>query len=167
MQQMLLAGMTEPGGTSQALWSYDIHHFDTNFGGKTGTTSNNSDGWYVGVTKNLVAGCWCGGEYRSVHFRSGRMGQGSHTALPAFGYFMEKVLRDPQLAAKYRGKISDKPWPGLRVNDRPYNCQGYVAPSDTTDVDSTDVEDIDMPEEEIELDNNGNEIPSEPAQGNI
>ena len=167
MQQMLLAGMTEPGGTSQALWSYDIHHFDTNFGGKTGTTSNNSDGWYVGVTKNLVAGCWCGGEYRSVHFRSGRMGQGSHTALPAFGYFMEKVLRDPQLAAKYRGKISDKPWPGLRVDDRPYNCQGYVAPSDTTDVDSTDVEDIDMPEEEIELDNNGNEIPSEPAQGNI
>ena len=93
--------------------------------------------------------------------------QGSHTALPAFGYFMEKVLRDPQLAAKYRGKISDKPWPGLRVDDRPYNCQGYVAPSDTTDVDSTDVEDIDMPEEEIELDNNGNEIPSEPAQGNI
>lgn len=167
MQQMLLAGMTEPGGTSQALWSYDIHHFDTNFGGKTGTTSNNSDGWYVGVTKNLVAGCWCGGEYRSVHFRSGRMGQGSHTALPAFGYFMEKVLRDPQLAAKYRGKISDKPWPGLRVDDRPYNCQGYVAPSDTTDVDSTDVEDIDLPEEEIELDNNGNEIPSEPAQGNI
>ena len=167
MQQMLLAGMTEPGGTSQALWSYDIHHFDTNFGGKTGTTSNNSDGWYVGVTKNLVAGCWCGGEYRSVHFRSGRMGQGSHTALPAFGYFMEKVLRDPQLAAKYRGKISDKPWPGLRVDDRPYNCQGYVAPSDTTDVDSTDVEDIDMTEEEIELDNNGNEIPSEPAQGNI
>lgn len=78
------------------------------------------------------------------------MGQGSHTALPAFGYFMEKVLRDPQLAAKYRGKISDKPWPGLRVDDRPYNCQGYVAPSDTTDVDSTDVEDIDMPEEEIE-----------------
>lgn len=102
-----------------------------------------------------------------MHFRSGRMGQGSHTALPAFGYFMEKVLRDPQLAAKYRGKISDKPWPGLRVDDRPYNCQGYVAPSDTTDIDSTDVEDIDMPEEEIELDNNGNEIPSEPAQGNI
>ena len=42
-----------------------------------------------------------------------------------------------------------------------------MAPSDTTDVDSNDVEDIDMPEEEIELDNNGNEIPSEPAQGNI
>mgnify|MGYP001298544407 CR=1 FL=1 len=89
-----------------------------------------------------------------------------HGAACVWLFYGESAAR-PQLAAKYRGKISDKPWPGLRVDDRPYNCQGYVAPSDTTDVDSTDVEDIDMPEEEIELDNNGNEIPSEPAQGNI
>ena len=134
MQQMLLAGMTESGGTSQALWGYDIHRFNTNFGGKTGTTSNNSDGWYVGVTKNLVAGCWCGGEYRSVHFRSGRMGQGSHSALPAFAYFMEKVLADPKLAKRYRGKIADKPTFAL---DRSYSCSGFVAPVDSLEMDST------------------------------
>ena len=161
MQQMLLAGMTEPGGTSMALWSYVRQFSDTNFGGKTGTTSNNSDGWYVGVTKNLVAGCWCGGEYRSVHFRSGRMGQGSHTALPAFGIFMQKVLSDPAFA-KYHGKISDKPWPGLDVNAGQYNCQGYVAPADTTLADSTDLDGVEMPDEEIELDNEGNEMPAEP-----
>lgn len=119
MQQMLLAGMTEPGGTSMALWGYDIHRYGTNFGGKTGTTSGNSDGWYVGVTKNLVAGCWVGGEYRSVRFRSGRMGQGSHTALPVFGRFMEKVLSDKSLL-RYRGMISEKaPFPV----SRPYNCR--------------------------------------------
>lgn len=137
MQQMLLAGMTERGGTSQALWSFDIHHFDTNFGGKTGTTSNNSDGLYVGVTKNLVGGCWVGGEYRSVHFRSGRMGQGSHTALPVFGFFMEKVLRDPALA-RYRGKISDKP--PFSVS-RSYSCSGFIEPADSTTYnDSGDME---------------------------
>ena len=131
MQQMLLAGMTEPGGTSMALWGYDIHRYDTNFGGKTGTTTDNSDGWYVGVTKNLVAGCWVGGEYRNVHFRSGRMGQGSHTALPVFGRFMEKVLADPSLS-RYRGRIPDKP--SFEV-DRPYDCH-TVLPPDTTSVDS-------------------------------
>lgn len=153
MQQMLLAGMTEPGGTSQALWGYDIHHFDTNFGGKTGTTSNNSDGWYVGVTKNLVAGCWVGGEYRSVHFRSGRMGQGSHTALPVFGYFMEKVLRDPELA-RYKGKIPDKP--SFEIS-RTYNCRAYVEP-DTTAVDSLSMEDLEAPELEYEIDVDGTDI---------
>lgn len=119
MQQMLLAGMTEPGGTSMALWGYDIHRYGTNFGGKTGTTSGNSDGWYVGVTKNLVAGCWVGGEYRSVRFRSGRTGQGSHTALPVFGRFMEKVLSDKSLS-RYRGMISEK---AAFPVSRPYNCR--------------------------------------------
>ena len=114
-----------------ALWGYDIHRYDTNFGGKTGTTTDNSDGWYVGVTKNLVAGCWVGGEYRNVHFRSGRMGQGSHTALPVFGRFMEKVLADPSLS-RYRGRIPDKP--SFEVV-RPYDCH-TVLPPDTTSVDS-------------------------------
>ena len=132
MQQMLLAGMTEPGGTSMGLWGYDIHRFDTNFGGKTGTTNNNSDGWYVGVTKNLVGGCWVGGEYRSIHFRTGRMGQGSHTAMPVYAYFMEKVLKDQSLS-RYRGKISDKP--AVPINGRTWNCH-TVLPPDTLSTDS-------------------------------
>ena len=86
--------MTEPGGTSQALWEWDLFRYDTDFGGKTGTSSNHSDAWYVGVTKNLIAGAWVGGEHRSVHFRTGRLGEGSKTALPIYGLFMEKVMKD-------------------------------------------------------------------------
>lgn len=108
LQQMLLGGMKEPGGTSQALWGYPIHNYDTEFGGKTGTSSNHSDAWYVGTTRNLVAGGWVGGEYRSIHFRTGELGQGSRTALPIFAYFMEKVLKDPAFA-KYKGKFPEKP----------------------------------------------------------
>lgn len=118
MQQMLLAGMNEPGGTSQALWGYDIHRYNTNFGGKTGTTSNHSDAWFVGVTRNLVAGAWVGGEYRSIHFRTGALGQGSRTALPVFGYFMEQLLKDPSLA-HYRGMIPTKPEHPI---SRDYDC---------------------------------------------
>lgn len=118
MQQMLLAGMNEPGGTSQALWGYDIHRYNTNFGGKTGTTSNHSDAWFVGVTRNLVAGAWVGGEYRSIHFRTGALGQGSRTALPVFGYFMEQLLKDPSLA-HYRGMIPSKPEHPI---SRDYDC---------------------------------------------
>lgn len=108
MQQLLLGGITEPGGTSQALWGYNIHNYNTNFGGKTGTSSNHSDAWYVGCARNLVGGGWVGGEYRCIHFRSGQLGQGSRTALPIFGYFMEKVLKDPAFA-RYKGMFPSKP----------------------------------------------------------
>lgn len=134
MQQMLLGGMTEPGGTTQALWGYDIHNYNTNFGGKTGTSSNHSDAWFVGVTKNLVAGAWVGGEHRCIHFRTGALGQGSRTALPIFGYFMEKVLKDNSLK-EYRGKISTEPKHPI---DREYKCQSiYIeAENDTLSNDS-------------------------------
>ncbi len=91
MRYMLRGGVMIPGGTSQALLQYigDIH--DTDFGGKTGTTNNNSDGWFVGVSPHLVCGAWVGGEYRSIHFRDGQ-GQGSHTALPICGRFMRSVF---------------------------------------------------------------------------
>ena len=54
MTQMLMAGLTEPMGTSQALWGYDLFRYNTDFGGKTGTSSNHSDAWFVGVTPNLA-----------------------------------------------------------------------------------------------------------------
>lgn len=118
MIEMLKAGLTEPGGTSQALWGYDLFRYNTEFGGKTGTSSNHSDAWFIGVTPYLVAGAWVGGEYRSVHFRTGQLGQGSRTALPVFAYFMEKVLADKSLA-KYRAKF---PPPKEKIN-RSYNCR--------------------------------------------
>jgi len=66
-------------------------------GGKTGTTQNNSDGWFVGFVSDLAAGAWVGGEDRSIHFNSMAMGQGASMALPIWGYFMKKVLSDPSL----------------------------------------------------------------------
>lgn len=99
MQQMLKGGLTTRGGTSQALWQYiNPIKGKVDFGGKTGTTNNNSDAWYIGVTPKLVAGAWVGGEYRSIHFRTGALGQGSRTALPIYGNFISTLLRDPRFA---------------------------------------------------------------------
>lgn len=64
-------------------------------GGKTGTTQNMSDGWYMALLPNLVAGVWVGGEERSIHFNSMKLGQASNMAIPVFGHFLEKVYGDP------------------------------------------------------------------------
>ncbi|MCH5329240.1 MAG: transglycosylase domain-containing protein, partial [Coprobacter sp.] len=66
-------------------------------GGKTGTTNNNSDGWFMCFTPSLVGGVWVGGEDRSIHFDSMAEGQGASMALPVFGLFMQKVYADPSL----------------------------------------------------------------------
>ena len=141
MTEMLKGGMTEPGGTSQALWSWDLFHYNTDFGGKTGTSSNHSDAWYIGVTPKLIGGAWVGGEHRSVHFRTGELGQGSRTALPIFAMFMEKVLKDESLK-RYRGKFPTKPKEPISRN---YSCHTYLRP-DTTAVDSSE-QNLDMPED--------------------
>ncbi len=139
MTELLKGGMTEPGGTTQALWSWDLFRYNTDFGGKTGTSSNHSDAWFVGVSPKLIGGAWVGGEHRSVHFRTGQLGQGSRTALPIFGSFMEKVLKDESLK-QYRGKFPTKPKEPISRN---YTCHTYI-PRDTTTVDSTTVADEDL-----------------------
>lgn len=159
MQQMLQGGMREPGGTSQSLWGYVGQFRDTEFGGKTGTSNNHSDAWFMCVSPNLVAGAWVGGEYRSIHFRTGALGQGSRTALPVTGYFMQAVLSDAAFS-KYHGKFK-KP-EDANITPDMYQCQSYYAPvaRDTTHRDSTMVS-----EEEIVLDENGNPIEKTPAAG--
>ena len=74
--------------------------------GKTGTTDNQSDGWFVGYTPMLTCGVWVGCEDRSAHFRTTALGQGARTALPVFGLFMQKVYNDPQLP--YYGIVNDE-----------------------------------------------------------
>ena len=142
MTEMLKGGMTEPGGTSQALWSWDLFHYDTDFGGKTGTSSNHSDAWFIGVSPKLIGGAWVGGEHRSVHFRTGELGQGSRTALPIFGMFMEKVLKDESLK-QYRGKFPTKPKEPITRN---YGCH-TVLPPDSIASDSSTIEGADIPDE--------------------
>lgn len=135
MTEMLKGSMTEPGGTSRALWNYDLMRWDTEFGGKTGTSSNYSDAWYIGVTPKLVGGSWVGAEHRSIHFRNGSMGQGSRTALPVFAYFMEKVLADKEL--DYRAKFPEPKQAILRD----YRCESFEVP-DTLDVDTVHVREV-------------------------
>lgn len=70
--------------------------------GKTGTTQNNSDGWFVGITPELVTGVWVGAEDRIVRFKSMTWGQGGRMALPIYGYFMQKIYKDPGIALSTR-----------------------------------------------------------------
>ena len=65
--------------------------------GKTGTTNDQSDGWFIGYTPKITAGVWVGAEDRQVHFNTTAMGGGSNTALPIWGIFMKKVLEDGSL----------------------------------------------------------------------
>jgi penicillin-binding protein 1A len=67
-------------------------------GGKTGTTQEQSDGWFMGVTPNLVGAVWCGWEDRSIHFESLLEGQGANVALPIFGRFLKKLYADPEFS---------------------------------------------------------------------
>lgn len=95
MTNMLQASTTEPGGTSTIL--HTGFKFPYEIGAKTGTTSNYSDAWFMGITPDLVCGMWIGGEDRSIHFRSGTYGQGARLALPLYGLFMQKVYKDKSI----------------------------------------------------------------------
>lgn len=152
VQQLLESGMREPGGTSMALWGYVGNYRDTDFGGKTGTSNNHSDAWFMGVSPKLVVGAWVGGEYRSIHFRTGALGQGSRTALPICGYFLQAVFKDPAFK-HYHSKFP--PAKDDDITRDMYNCASYYTPvrRDTTHSDSTIVS-----EGEVMLDENGNPI---------
>ena len=151
MQQMLMGGLREPGGTSQSLNGCVGDFRDCDWGGKTGTSNNHSDAWFMGVSPNLVVGAWVGGEYRSIHFRTGALGQGSRTALPICGYFLNALLKDPKFK-KYRAKFKDSQDPDITKDM--YECASYVQPvKHQSYADSTEVIN-----ENIELDEDGNPI---------
>ena len=154
MQQMLRSVMRDAGGTGQSLWGYVRDIRDTDFGGKTGTSNNHSDAWFMGVSPKLVVGAWVGGEYRCIHFRTGALGQGSRTALPICGYFLESVFNDPAFE-KYHGKF-DKP-KEIDVSSSQYDCPFYRSHKDTLDEDSL-VDGL-----ELRLDANGEPIKRELA----
>lgn len=101
MVYMLRGTMEEPRGTSQSLWEWDLWKKGNQIAGKTGTSSDYVDGWYMGLTKDLVTGVWVGNDERSIHFKSSATGEGSHTALPIFGMFMEKLYQDENSGYTY------------------------------------------------------------------
>lgn len=95
MLYMLRGGFEEEQGTSLGVpWSL---REGNELGGKTGTTQNASDGWYMGVSKDLVSGVWVGGDDRAIHFRNWAAGQGGRTARPIWVKYMEKVYADKSL----------------------------------------------------------------------
>ena len=93
MLEMLKAVINEGTGV-RLRYRYQ---FKGDIGGKTGTTQNNSDGWFIGVTPELVSGTWVGGEDRSIHFDNLREGQGASMALPVWALYMQKVYADETL----------------------------------------------------------------------
>ena len=90
----MLKGVVDGGTGSRLRFRYNLKG---ELGGKTGTTNNNSDAWFMGITPQLVGGCWVGGDDRDIHFDSMSMGQGATMALPIFAYFMQKVYADKTL----------------------------------------------------------------------
>ena len=87
--------------------------------GKTGTTQNNSDGWFMGLTPDLVTGVWVGAEDRAVRFRSMEWGQGARMALPIYGYYMQKVYNDKKI------KISTEDFEApMGFDPSIYECDG-------------------------------------------
>ena len=151
VQQLLMGGMSGTSSRLRSYVGYDIT--DTDFGGKTGTSNNHSDAWFVGTTPRLVCGAWVGGEYRCIHFRTGQLGQGNRTALPICGYFLASVLGDKQFK-DYRVKF--KTPADLAVSAIDYNCGGYFqAPSDS---DSLAVDSLGYDEMEIVYDEFGNVV---------
>lgn len=124
---MLRGGVVEEGGTSSGL-PMDLK-IDNEIGGKTGTTNNASDGWYMGVTNGLVSGAWVGGDERSIHYRSWDMGQGSKTARPIWVRYMRKVYADESI--EYKKGYFKQPASKL---DMTLDCNQYDTTGDSVQV---------------------------------
>ena len=89
----LMQGVVNEGTAGRIKWKYGIE----GAAGKTGTTNDNSDGWFIGYIPRLTAGVWVGCEDRQVHFDNGALGQGANAALPIWGIFMQKVMKDKSI----------------------------------------------------------------------
>ena len=133
----MLKGTTEPGGTAQSLEYFLLQ--DNDIGGKTGTTQNASDGWFMGVTKDLVAGAWVGGDNRAIRFKSWVLGQGGRTAMPIYENFMLDIYNDPTLPYT-RGEF-DRPLTSISIE---LDCSLYndVSANDTTYYEQINEDDI-------------------------
>ena len=114
----LMKGVVQ-SGTGIRLRSY--YGFNNPVAGKTGTTQKQSDGYFMGITPDLTTGVWVGAEDRSVHFRSTKLGQGSHTALPIWAIYMKKVYADKSLNIS-KGDFTKPNIPGVDLN---FDCDRY------------------------------------------
>ena len=98
------------------------YEFKNDIAGKTGTTQNQSDGWFIGMVPNLVTGVWVGGEDRSIHFKEIAYGQGATMSLPIWGLFMNKCYADEEL------NVSKDPFPEPKVLNIELDCSKVITP---------------------------------------
>ena len=91
----LMKGVVDSGTGGRLRYRYGLKSV---IAGKTGTTDNNSDGWFIGINPRLATAVWVGGELRSIHFRSTALGQGASMALPVYGLFMHQCVKDCRLS---------------------------------------------------------------------
>ncbi len=136
----MLKGSTEiEGGTALGL---DRELRENNeIGAKTGTTQNYSDGWFVGVTKDLAAGVWVGGDERSIHFRNIGLGQGARMAMPIWEKFMKKVYEDESLPVS-KGEFKKPANLSIELDCEEYRMQQGNMTDSTEQIQKFDVEGI-------------------------
>ena len=120
----MLQGVVDGGTAGRLRFRYNMKG---EIGGKTGTTNNNSDAWFVGFTPELVSGVWVGGDDRDIHFDSMRMGQGATMALPIWAYYMRRVYADTELGYSDTTKF-----------DLPENYDPCYMVNDSTDTNEID-----------------------------
>jgi len=132
----LMRGVVDYGTGSRLRFRYNLRN---EIAGKTGTTQNNADGWFMGLTPDLVAGCWVGGEERSVHFNSTNEGQGASMALPIWGKFFQKVYADPSLKITKNGFVKPANMGNIELDCSAYDAQTQKdIPMEDLDFDSGD-----------------------------
>ena len=103
----MLRAVMDHGTGVRVRYKYGIQ---TPMGGKTGTTNNNSDGWFMCFTPSLVNGAWVGGEDRAIHFDNLAQGQGASMALPICALYLQKVLADPDLGYQPNEQFEVPSW---------------------------------------------------------
>jgi penicillin-binding protein 1A len=147
----LMEGVTQGGSGTRLRTTYNKnttvykeiitgypYEFKNPIAGKTGTTQNNSDGWFMGMVPNLVTGVWVGGEERSTHFKSITYGQGASMALPIWGLYMKKNYENEDLG------ISDGEFPkpdNLSIN---VDCTKILAEAKKNADPDDDLDDLDF-----------------------
>ncbi len=137
MTQLLRNVVDKSGGTGHRLRFKYKFPLSLQIGGKTGTTQNNSDGWFMGFTPKLLAGVWVGCEDRFIHFKRTANGQGASTALPIWAGFMKRVYADTTLGYKIKSKFP-KPPGDISVT---FDCSDANLGVNNTNLDGTDIND--------------------------
>ncbi len=147
MIHMLKGGIEEPGGTVQNLWSFDLFR-GNELAGKTGTSQDQADGWFMGLSKDLVTGVWMGGDDPVIHWRSLDLGEGAKTALPVYGRYMEKVYSDKSLGIT----MGYFPKPKVPITKN-YHCITILPKREIITIDSLRIDQLDAIEDiPIDLD---------------